>query len=185
MGSVTGVGVTEHTSVFLKREYDRFKNQSPAFGIFFFARPTLVPTDPDLIKDILIRNFESFHDHGFFVNEEVDPLSNNLFFTKGQEWKELRAKLSPTFTSGRMKMMFPLVLEKANRMTEFLRSTAESGGSIEMKEVLSSFTTEAIASVAFGLDVECLGNPESPFRLVGNLKNKNCYNNLENNFKSR
>lgn len=156
-----------HTSEFFKREYDRFKNQTPAFGIFFMSRPTLVITDPDLVKDILVKSFESFHDHGFYVNEKADPLSKNLFFSNGQQWKELRAKLSPTFTSGRMKLMFPIVTTKADRMIDYLMPFVEKDGSIEMKEILSSYTTESIASVAFGLETECLGNPNSPFRKIG------------------
>jgi cytochrome P450 family 6 len=54
----------------------------------------------------------------------------------------MRSKLSPTFTSGKMKMMFETVSKVSDEMIEFLRPTAEEGGSIEMKEVLSSFTTE-------------------------------------------
>lgn len=75
MGSVGGIGTSIHTSEFFKREYENFKNQGPAFGIFFMGRPTLVPTDPELVKEILVKSFESFHDHGFYVNEKADPLS--------------------------------------------------------------------------------------------------------------
>lgn len=166
-GSIGGVGVSEHTSDFMKRQYDKFKHESPAFGMFFLARKTIVPTDPELVKDIFVRNFESFHDHGFFVNEKADPLSNHLFFTSGQYWKDLRAKLSPTFTSGRMKMMFPIVASKADRMIEYVETLVGSKGSIDLKETLSSYTTEAIASVAFGIEANCHGNPDSPFRKVG------------------
>lgn len=111
-----------------------------------------------------MKSFDSFHDRGIYVDKDTDPLNTNIFFSNGQQWKDLRSKLSPTFTSGRMKMMFPLVLEKANRMVEFLKPTAENCKSIDMKEVITSFATETIASVAFGLDVECLGNPENTFR---------------------
>lgn len=66
-----------------------------------------------------------------------------------------------------MKMMFPIVSSKADRMIDYLMPTADQNAQVEMKEVLSSYTTEAIASVAFGLETECLGNPDSPFRKIG------------------
>lgn len=163
MGSLGGVGVTEHRTTFIQRHYESFKNQSPIFGFFFLTKPILVPTDPDLIKDILVNNFHNFHGRGIYVDKDNDPLNTGIFFTKGQQWKDLRSKMSPNFTTGKIKMMFPIVLEKANRMVEFLSPTAEKGESIDMKEVVTCFTTETIASVAFGLDVECFGNPENSF----------------------
>lgn len=54
----------------------------------------------------------------------------------------MRAKLSPTFTSGKMKMMFSTILNVCDGMIDYLKPTAEESGSIEIKEVLASFTTE-------------------------------------------
>lgn len=164
LGSTTNVGRTEHMSQFLKREYNNFKNITPAFGIYHMLRPTLVLTDPELIKEVLVKNFDNFHSHGININEKVDPLNGNLFFKSGQEWKDLRAKLSPTFTSGKMKMMFSLVSNIADDMVEYLKVIAEKEDSHEMKEIYSSFTTEVIASVAFGIDTKCFGNPNNDFR---------------------
>lgn len=145
---------------FTKRNYEKFKNKSPAFGFYILFNPIIAPTDPELVKEILVKNFENFHHRGIFVNEKDDPLTNNMFFVKGQQWKDLRVKLSPTFTSGRMKMMFPIVASKADRMIEFLSSKSV----VEMKEVFGSFTTESIVSVAFGLEVNSYDNLNEPFR---------------------
>ncbi|KAL7022687.1 hypothetical protein ACKWTF_012346 [Chironomus riparius] len=164
LGSTKSVGQTEHMSEFLTREYNNFKHKTPAFGIYHMLRPTLVLTDPELIKEILVKSFDNFHSHGIKINEKVDPLNGNLFFKSGQEWKDLRAKLSPTFTSGRMKMMFPLVSTLADDMIEYLKVIIEKTDTHEMKEIYSSFTTEVIASVAFGLDTKCHGNPNNDFR---------------------
>ena len=132
-GSIGNVGRTEHISDFLKQNYEKFKNQGPGFGLFIMTKPSFIPTDPDLVKDILVKHFEIFHQHGFDVDENVDPLSAHLFFIDGQPWKDLRAKLSPTFTSGRMKMKFPIVLDTADQMIEYLASVPEKHNSMEMK----------------------------------------------------
>jgi len=166
LGNIGGIGIKEHLSEYLKRNYDEYKNKGPAFGMYLVANPALVVTDIELIKDIMVRQFENFHERNFYVNKKADPLWNNLFTVSGQEWKDLRTKLSPTFTSGRIKMMFPIVAEAADRMIEYLNQQSMAQKDLEIKEINSSFTTEVIANVAFGLDIKCLGQPDNEFRKV-------------------
>ncbi|CRL05219.1 CLUMA_CG018250, isoform A [Clunio marinus] len=163
-GSIGEMGRKEHSCVVLKQFYDKFKDKTPAVGVYFLAQPVLIPTDLELLKDVFVRHFDTFHDRGFYVNERDDPLTGHLFFVSGQRWKDLRAKLSPTFTSGKIKMMFGTVSDICDRMIDFIKSTANPKGDVEMKEVLSSFTTEVISSVAFGLETKSLGNPNNEFR---------------------
>jgi cytochrome P450 family 6 len=66
-----------------------------------------------------------------------------------------------------MKMMFPIVASKADRMIEFLSSQIKSENLIEMKEIFSSYTTESIASVAFGIETEVYENDINEFRKHG------------------
>lgn len=80
MGSIGGVGTSIHISEFFKREFDRFKHEGPAFGIYFMGRPVIVPTDTELVKEILVNNFDSFQDHGYNSNEKGDPLRYFLAF---------------------------------------------------------------------------------------------------------
>jgi cytochrome P450 family 6 len=54
----------------------------------------------------------------------------------------MRSKLSPTFTSGKIKMMYGTVSKVCDGMIDYLKPTADEGGMIEVKEVLASFTTE-------------------------------------------
>jgi hypothetical protein len=78
LGSVGEMGFKTHSSYVLKKFYDEYKGKAPAFGIYFMTQPVLIPTEPELVKDILVRNFESFHDRGFYFNEKDDPLSGHL-----------------------------------------------------------------------------------------------------------
>lgn len=77
-GSVGEMGFKYHSCDVLKKLYDENKEKGPAVGLYFMTQPALLPTDPELVKDILVRNFENFHDRGFFFNEKNDPLSGHL-----------------------------------------------------------------------------------------------------------
>lgn len=69
-------------------------------GIYGLMQPMLMVRDPEILRLIMIKDFSHFADRGIHSNEEYDPLSGNLFALPGQKWKNLRAKLTPTFTSG-------------------------------------------------------------------------------------
>lgn len=73
---------------------------SPYLGLYFLFRPVLLIRDPELVKRVLVTDFDHFYDRGMFYNEKTDPIGANLFVMPGQKWKDLRNKLSPTFTSG-------------------------------------------------------------------------------------
>lgn len=48
-------------------------------------------------------------------------------------WKEMRTKLTPTFTSGRIKAMFPLVQECADALEKHLGTLADTGEEFDIK----------------------------------------------------
>lgn len=166
MGSLSDMGFKEHSSVLMKRMYDQHKGKTPVLGLYFFANPTILPLEPEIIKDIFTRQFESFHERGFYVNERDDPLSGHLFNLSGERWKEMRAKLSPTFTSGKIKMMFGTVLKECDKMVDYLENMTKNQQEVQMKEILAATTTQVITSVAFGLETDCLGNPNNEFRQI-------------------
>lgn len=52
-------------------------------------QPAIILCDPDLIKDILITNFNHFRNNEFQVSKKHDPLSAiSPFFSKDEEWQE-------------------------------------------------------------------------------------------------
>jgi len=136
-------------------------------GTYVFSRPTLVVRGPDMIKSILVKDFIHFHDHGTYFDEENDPLSAHLFMLTGQRWRNLRTKLTPTFTAGKIKMMFQILVDCGNQLRAHVEQSAANGDTIEVKDILAKFSTDIIASFAFGVQCNCLQNPNAEFRIWG------------------
>ncbi|KRT80270.1 cytochrome P450 [Oryctes borbonicus] len=111
-------------------------------------------------------DFAHFTDHGAYVNEKNDPLSAHVFSLNGQRWRNLRVKLTPTFTSGKMKMMFPIVVKTSQELMATLQKEC-GNGPIDAKDVSARFTTDVIGNCAFGLDCNSLKNPNTEFRVKG------------------
>jgi cytochrome P450 family 6 len=165
-GSLKGVGYKIHFGLKSRQYYLDFKDKAKAIGLYFFTAPVVLVTDLDTIKHVLVKDFNNFHDRGLYVNTKADPLSGHLFAIEGMEWKNMRAKLTPTFTSGKMKLMFGTVFSICQEMINFLNEN-EKSVEIEMKDILARFTTDVIGNVAFGLDMNSMRNPDSMFRKMG------------------
>ncbi|XP_067007539.2 cytochrome P450 6k1 [Anabrus simplex] len=142
----------------------------PYVGFFILDRPALVIRDPDLIKKVLVKDFNYFADRHVNSDVHVDPLGHkNLFVIKGQLWKYLRTKLSPTFTSGRMKKMFSLVANCDKQMVDHLEGLTNKNPTktIDIKEIAAKCTTDVISTCAFGIASNTLQDPNAEFREFG------------------
>ncbi|XP_062548256.1 probable cytochrome P450 6d5 [Armigeres subalbatus] len=146
--------------------YERTK-QWPLIGSYFLLRPVLLINDPQLAKDIMVRDFQHFHDRGPHVDEVNDPLSGHIFSLAGEKWKHLRAKLTPTFTSGRLKGMFQTLVDTGVVLQDYIQKCAKGGDVVEIREILARYNTDNIASVAFGIKIDSINNPNEPFRHAG------------------
>ncbi|XP_071629153.1 probable cytochrome P450 6a14 [Temnothorax longispinosus] len=149
--------------VFFHDIYMKYKGHR-AIGMYSLHKPNLVVADLDLIKTVLTKNFASFHDRGTFCNEKIDPLSGHLFSMPGKKWRNLRTKMTPTFTLGKIKQMFPIVKECGDELANYLDSKVQMRDSIEMKDIFARYTTDVIMSTAFGIKSNCIEDPNNEYR---------------------
>ena len=151
---------------FSKKYYDEFKDE-PMVGIYAKNIPMLILKDPDLIKDVLIKDFNNFTDRGIPINEKIDPLSQNLVFLEAERWRPLRKKLSPVFTSGKLKEMFYLLEESSHHMDKYLQKLVPINEPIECRQLTSKFTINAIGSCAFGIEINAFSDQQNEFVEMG------------------
>lgn len=138
------------------------------FGAYQFLQPTLVLRDPELIKKVTVKEFDTFPEHRTIALEEADSLlSKNIFFMKGGEkWHTLRCTLSPAFTSSKMKIMFNLMQECANQFTEHFENRA-GVITLEMKDAFTRYANDVIGSTAFGITCNSLKDKDNEFYVMG------------------
>lgn len=149
----------KHLSYHLRDIYNKHKNE-PYLGVFFFTQPTLFIRSPDLIKRILVKDFDKFMNRKIATNESADPIAfHNLPSTKDKTWRNLRSKLSPIFTSGKMKLMFPLINEQASNLTNFLEN--HHNKNLEIQGTMKKYAVDVISSCAFGINSNCLKHNNS------------------------
>ncbi|XP_055610461.1 probable cytochrome P450 6d5 [Uranotaenia lowii] len=138
----------------------------PLVGLYLSVHPVLMINDPELIRNVLGRDFEHFHDRGIDVNEKEDPLSGHMFALSGEKWRQLRSKLTQAFSSGRLKGMLPIVIQKATVLQEYVERSSKCGKTLEMKDLSNRFLLDVISSVAFGVENDLINNPKDIFSVM-------------------
>ncbi|XP_061396405.1 probable cytochrome P450 6a13 [Musca vetustissima] len=170
IGNMQGLGRKYHWKDINERIYKKFKNTTPVAGFYTFTTRAAFVMDLDIIKDIMIKQFQSFSDRGLFHNVRDDPLTGNLLFLDGDKWRALRHKVSPVFTTGKMKFMFPTVVQVGEKLEpaclKFINEEAGCG-IIEAKDLCARYTTDVIGTCAFGIECNSLIDPQAEFRKMG------------------
>lgn len=121
-------------------------------------------------KSKLVVNSDIFFRLGVYYNEKDDPLSANLFAVDGEDWRKLRRKFTPAFTSGKMKYMFSTVLAIGDRLRDTLIDTVSKEGDIlEVEDIMIRYTCDVIASCVFGIECNSLRSSNEEFFRIGKL----------------
>ncbi|KAH3719545.1 cytochrome P450 3A24-like [Dreissena polymorpha] len=162
-------------------EFDRrsVKEFGQVYGFYFGNHPTLMVADPDILKEIAIKQFSNFYNRGDTV-QIAKVWQNSVNNAKGIKWKYLRAILQPAFSSGKIKGMRPILKRCLDDMISCLDSDLLDSKEhvVEMNDKFKRLTMDVICSSAFGIEVNTQRNPEDQFVkhaskiLGGSLSNK-------------
>ncbi|KAG5670375.1 hypothetical protein PVAND_000645 [Polypedilum vanderplanki] len=161
--------------------YEKFKHSS-VYGVFSMNVPFFVITDPELIKQITIKDFDSFVNHDKSFNEDVDKFSSKMLFTLiDEKWKHMRSVLSPIFTSSKMKMMFGILSECANEFVEHHEEKAKHGKVIvNCVETYPRYTVDGISTAVLGFKGDCIKNEDSKlYKLAMRMRKPTFLTNLK------
>ncbi|KAM7149340.1 cytochrome P450 3A12-like [Molossus nigricans] len=148
-------------------DMDCFKKYGNMWGFYDGRQPVLAITDPDMIKVVLVKECYSI-----FTNRRpfgaMGFMKNALTMAEDDTWKRIRTLLSPTFTSGKLKEMFPIIGQYGDVLVRNLRKEAEKGKPINLKDILGAYSMDVITSTSFGVNIDSLNHPQDPF--VENIK---------------
>ncbi|XP_078096281.1 cytochrome P450 3A30-like [Mustelus asterias] len=144
-----------------------YKKYGKMWGIYDGQQPILSIMDIDLIKTVFVKEF-----YTLFTNRRNiglnGPLIESILIVDDDHWKRIRSVLSPTFTSGRLKEMYPIIKHYAENLVKNAETKAKLNESADMKDIFGAYSMDVITSTAFSVDVDSLNNPNDPF--VRNIK---------------
>lgn len=144
-----------------------FQKYGKVWGFFDGRQPMIGVMDTSMIKAILVKECYSV-----FTNRRDlglnGPMADAVSVVEDEAWKRIRSVLSPSFTSGRLKEMYKIMMDHSNNMIQDLHKRAETGDAIEIKDVFGPYSMDVVTSTAFSVDIDSINNPADPF--VDNIK---------------
>ncbi|CAK6444498.1 unnamed protein product [Pipistrellus nathusii] len=148
-------------------DMDCFKKYGNMWGFYDGRQPVLAITDLEVIKTVLVKECYSV----FTNRRSIGPLGfmkSAISIAEDETWKRIRTLLSPTFTSGKLKEMFPIIGQYADGLVSNLKKEAEKGKPITLKDIFGAYSMDVITGTSFGVNIDSLNNPQDPF--VENIK---------------
>ncbi|XP_070695459.1 cytochrome P450 3A30-like [Pempheris klunzingeri] len=144
-----------------------YQKYGKVWGLYDGRQPVLAVMDTAMIKMILVKECYSV-----FTNRRDiglnGPLRDAVTIVEDEEWKRIRSILSPSFTSGRLKEMYKIMLQHSSNLIRSLHKKVESNEVIEVKDVFGPYSMDVVTSTAFSVDIDSINHPSDPF--VANIK---------------
>ncbi|KAH9387714.1 hypothetical protein TYRP_008908 [Tyrophagus putrescentiae] len=142
------------------------KEYGQVFGSYLFMTPVLCISDPQLVKQMIVKDFGIFSNR-FEVSKALHEMWNkNLFSANDEDWKRIRTITSPSFTSGKLKGMMSIMGHSTAKLCSYFEKVVankEGGGEVDTKKVMAGFSTDVISSTSFANETDANEDPNNPF----------------------
>ncbi|KAI9590488.1 probable cytochrome P450 6v1 [Glossina fuscipes] len=168
LGNLKDVLKMQNSFALQLRDYyfnERFTRE-PLVGIYLFHQPALLLRDLRLIHTVLVEDYVNFSHRFAQCDRAQDKMGAlNLFFARNPEWRDIRTKLAPVFSAGKMRQMFSLMEEIGYdletylaKLTKDIKNKNARSTIVQIKDICDLYNTDMIASIAFGLKTYSLRN---------------------------
>jgi cytochrome P450 family 6 len=151
--------------------YNSADPDDPYIGFYILHKPMLLLRDHDLIKHMMIKDFDVFPNRRFGSGMERDMTGlNSILSIKQPKWRYLRTKLTPILTGQKLKNMMSLMVECGKSMLNYIEKlpTDEDGRKEwEVKDLCGRYSSDIFASLAFGISINSFDEKETAFVVNG------------------
>ncbi|CAG2117573.1 unnamed protein product, partial [Medioppia subpectinata] len=147
---------------FVNISLEKHRKYGRIYGSYMFTNKWLTINEPELIRDIAVKDFHVFPNK-YDMNYGKTYITSSLFLMKGDHnWKRVRSVVTPAFTTGKLISMMSSIEGIADKFVVTLDTFAQNGETVDMRKYFSAFAMDVISACAYGINVESIHNPNHP-----------------------
>ncbi|GFQ94491.1 cytochrome P450 3A18 [Trichonephila clavata] len=138
------------------------KEHGRVAGTFEGSSPSVMVAEPDLLRDILVKDFHIFPYRN--PMKTGDDIADKMVSTViGEDWKRIRTIITPAFTSKRMRQISSIMNDCSQTLIGVCEKYSNKKEPVDVKSMFGAFTMDVIASSAFGTKVDSHNDPQNEF----------------------
>lgn len=147
---------------FHELDLERYKKYGRVYGMFESGKPSLFVAEPELLKQILLKDFLVLPNRRTvnFCEPLFDYMLSVIPYPR---WKTIRKYYSPAFTSGKLRKMEHQIEACTKSTMCHLQKAAEEERDLELGHFFGNFTLDLIARYAFGTRLDSHSDQTNDF----------------------
>ncbi len=134
-------------------------------GYYLGGKPYVLIADHELLKLIQIKDFQHFTKRTLTIDGGLNPnprLQHSLITYDGNQWKQMRSTLTPTFSGFKLKQMTPIINSAIDKFISRVKENSEQNKEFDIYELLQGLTLDTISKTAFGVETGAQEDSENP-----------------------
>uniref|UniRef100_A0A914IBQ9 Cytochrome P450 n=1 Tax=Globodera rostochiensis TaxID=31243 RepID=A0A914IBQ9_GLORO len=139
-------------------EREMFSKYGNSYGSFLFDRREFCTKDPEMMRQIFIKEFSHFQNRFNLMPEQKEApkslMRNVLSALCDEDWKRVRNRITPAFTTGKLKKLIPILCDSTERLCKVIeKDYAHEQKELPLKDIYGRFLLDVIGRSGFSLDL--------------------------------
>jgi len=125
------------------------------FGIFFGSMPHIVTSDPEVLKQVFVKEFHHFANRQLGIIPPDPPADRILIAVHYERWKPIRSIMTPFFSGAKIRKMCPMLSKTVLAFVDIVNEKLAKSPNLELDLVplYQRLALDALNLAAFGLNV--------------------------------
>lgn len=136
----------------------------PLYRFRLGTRDAVVVSRTDIIAAIMRDRPDGWRRMRWMQTVIREAGSHGLFSAEGDDWRRQRRLVMAAFDPGHLKRYFPSLAQVTGRFRERLDAAARTGEVIDLQALLTRYTVDVTAGLAFGIDINTQQHPDNPLQ---------------------